>query len=65
MGKYLSHDIYWQDGAGAWRIGVAGGEGEDEEQHSSQKEELHILFFLFFLFFSFLSFFFVIGEYAE
>lgn len=42
-GNNLSRDIYWQDGAWLVRGVAAGGEREDEE-HSSQKEELHVLF---------------------
>lgn len=41
-GSYLSQDI------GAWLVGVASLEGEDDKEHgSSQKEELHDLFISF------------------
>lgn len=44
-GKYLSRDIYWQDGP--WLVGVAAGVEREDEEHSSQKEELHVLFLSF------------------
>lgn len=48
-GKYLSRDIYWQDGP--WLVGVAAGGEREDEEHSSQKEELHVLFLSFSSFF--------------
>lgn len=44
-GKYLSRDIYWQDGP--WLVGVAAGGEREDEEHSSQIEELHVFFLSF------------------